>query len=366
MAIDRRALMVGSGASILAGALPTRADEPAPLYAAARRGTDGRYSAAIFSADGGDVRSVDLPGRGHDLTVCPVTRRCVGFARRPGNFAIAFSIDRAEATTTFTTPVDRHFYGHGIFSRDGRLLYATENDFEAARGMIGVYDAMAGFKRIGEFPSYGVGPHDLTLLRQQNVLVIANGGLREHPDIGRGRRILNPNAIETSLAYVDPRNGDLLERHILGKPGALSLRHIVVGRDDTIVIGAQLPGPSQLEATLVYRHRRQQPLTSVSLPGEVVSWLSGYVSSVAVDRSGDVAGITSSRGNLVMMIEVATGRVLRTVTCADISGVSPTAADSAFLVTSGKGEVVTVTMASGPGRSVVAPWEWDNHAVMIA
>ena len=34
----------------------------------------------------------------------------------------------------------RHFFGHGVFSPDGKLLYATENDFEAARGVIGVYD----------------------------------------------------------------------------------------------------------------------------------------------------------------------------------------------------------------------------------
>jgi hypothetical protein len=288
----------------------------------------------------------------------------VAFARRPGNFAIAFSLDKSEAVTAFTTPEDRHFYGHGIFSRDGRLLYATENDFETGRGMIGVYDATAGFRRIGEFPTYGVGPHDLTLLRNQNVLVIANGGLKEHPDIGRGRRILNPGAIETSLAYVDPGNGELLERHILGKPGVLSLRHIDVGRDDTIVIGAQVTGASQPDAALVYRHRRQQRLATIALSGDASGALSGYVSSVAVDKSGDVAAITSSRGNVGLMIDIATGRTLQTTSCTDISGVSPTDAVGAFLVTSGRGDVLTIA-SEGPGRAARCPWEWDNHAVMV-
>ena len=46
------------------------------------------------------------------------------------------------------------------------MLYATENDFEGARGMIGIYDVTARFKRIGEFPSHGLGPHDLAFLRR--------------------------------------------------------------------------------------------------------------------------------------------------------------------------------------------------------
>ena len=75
----------------------------ASFYAAARRASDGSYSAAIFTADGQDVRAVALPERGHDITVCPVTRRCVVFARRPGNFAIAFSANRDEPPLAFTT-----------------------------------------------------------------------------------------------------------------------------------------------------------------------------------------------------------------------------------------------------------------------
>jgi hypothetical protein len=338
----------------------------AVLYAAARRGPDARYQAAIFTADGRDISAVALPARGHDLTVCPLTRRCVVFARRPGNFAVCLSADRAAPPLTFATPPDRHFYGHGVFSRDGRFLYATENDFEAGRGVIGIYDARDEFRRLGEFASHGIGPHDLALLRGAPVLVVANGGLREHPDLGDGRRVLNPDAIETSLAYLDLRNGDLIERHELGPARRLSLRHMDVGERDTVIVGAQLQGPATAGSDLVFRHRRQQQLIALRLPEDTTRQLAGYVSSVAVDASGEIAAVTSAPGAVAAMVEIATGRLLRTVPFEDVSGIAPTSVPHSFLMTSGRGGIIAASPAAGMAdEPAITPWQWDNHATTL-
>jgi hypothetical protein len=366
MAIDRRTFLFGSCSLLASAGQGAAARAPTALYAAARRGPDGVYSAAVFTEDGRDVRAVPLPDRGHDLTVCPRTGRCVVFARRPGNFALAFSPTGSVEPVVFTTPEDRHFYGHGIFSFDGRLLYATESDFDAGRGMIGVYDATAGFRRTGEFPSHGIGPHDLTFLRDEPVLVIANGGLLEHPDFGDGRRVLNPDAIETSIVYVDVRNGDLLERHDLAAGMRLSLRHMDVGRNDTVIIGAQLQGPGRNGADLVFRHRRQQDLAAVRLEEGVARSLSGYISSVAVDVSGEVAAVTSARGAVAAMIEVASGRLLRIVSLEDVSGVAPAPAPHRFLLTSGAGSMVGASTEHGAAAEPASTrWQWDNHAILL-
>jgi len=45
----------------------------------------------------------------------------------------------------FTSKPYRHFFGHGVFSADGKLLYTTDNDYQNARGMIGATD---GYKQI--------------------------------------------------------------------------------------------------------------------------------------------------------------------------------------------------------------------------
>lgn len=366
MAIDRRQFVLSAAAAGLAGGFTAhaQAEAHAALYAAARQGADG-YSAAIFTAQGREIRSVALPERGHDITVCPVTRRCVVFARRPGNFAIAFSHDRTRPPLAFTTIPDRHLYGHGVFSRDGRLLYTTENDFEAARGVIGIYDVEAGFKRIGEYETHGVGPHDLMLLRNSPVAVVANGGLREHPDIGGGRRVLNPGAIETSIAYLHLDTGELLDRHVLGKPGKLSLRHLDVGRGDQVVIGAQIEGPAGAATSLVYRHRQHREIVPLPLPDEVSISLSGYVSSVAVDSTGEVALVSSSRGNTAVMIDIASGNVLRSISCPDVSGAARATGPHAFLLTSGRGLLASASPETGLAEVISLRWEWDNHAVAV-
>ena len=364
MAIDRRSLLAGLVVTAGIGPRAARAAE-VELFAAARKGRDGRFAAAIFDDAGQDVRVVDLPERGHDVTVSPVSRTCVVFARRPGNFALAFSPELSRPPVAFTTPTDRHFYGHGVFSRDGRLLYATENDFEAGRGVIGVYDATGGFNRIGEMPTYGVGPHDIALMGRQSILVVANGGLREHPDFGEGRRVLNPGEIATSLAYIDARTGGLLERHDLGLPGTLSLRHLDLARDGTVILGAQVEGSSAAHP-LVFRHRRQQPLQRIGVPDDAAAALCGYVSSVAVDRGGEIAAVSSSRGAIVLMIEVTSGRVAGRVMLKDVSGIAPAGADGCFVVTSGTG-VVAGTGARGDTLSerALLPVAWDNHAVRL-
>jgi hypothetical protein len=369
MAIDRRALLIGSACGLIAGGgLTTHArTEIAPaLYAAARRGADGRYWAALFTEDGRDVNAVALPGRGHDITVSPIDRTCVAFARRPGNFAVAFSPDRRREPIAFTTPPNRHFYGHGVFSRDGRLLYATENDFDGARGVIGIYDVSAGYRRIGEFSASGIGPHDLALLGDQPVLVIANGGLIEHPDFGNGRRVLNPDAIETTLAYVDLRTGDLLERHDLGAAGALSLRHLDVARDGTVIVGAQVALGAVGGQPLVYRHRRQAPLQAIALPAATERALSGYVSSIACDRDGALVAVTSSKGASAVVLDIASGRIVRTHTLDDVSGIAPTRAPAEFLATAGTGEIARLGDGSDAQTGAAStPWSWDNHAVLV-
>lgn len=369
METDRRSILAAVMAGVATAIWPdwVRSDA-APLFAAARRGSDGRYLAAIFTLDGNDVTSVLLPGRGHDVAVCPVTRRCVVFARRPGSFAVVFSADRAETPVVFETPEDRHFYGHGAFSPDGRLLYTTENDFESARGVIGIYDATARFRRIGEFSSYGVGPHDLAFLSNADVLVIANGGLREHPDIGQGRRVLNLDAIETSLVYVHATSGALLEKHVIPAGGALSLRHLEVGEHDTVVLGAQIvkgvSGGHPLAEALIYRHRRQAPLVATPLPSEALAALSGYVSSVAVDSTGAIAAATSSKGGAVVMIDVGTGRLLRIERMSDVSGVARRGEPGHFVLTSGTGAVADIAASRGPIATLgTENWNWDNHAV---
>ncbi len=379
MAIDRRALIAGltaMGVGVSLGS-PGRANGARAAVASAYRMADGSFGAAIVNADGSEVGNVPLPGRGHDIAVCPISGTCVVLARRPGKVAVAFSCKgRDRAPIAFCTPTNRHFYGHGVFSADGRLLYTTENDFDAGIGRIGVYDVASGFSRIGDLPSYGVGPHDIAMLPRSSVLVVANGGVREHPGVGAGRQALNLDALSPSIAYIDAQTGDLLELHRLPETMShVSLRHLDVAASGAIVIGGQViatplgNNDNPRREPLVLTHRRQSNLLPIDLDPSVHSALSGYISSVAVDFGGHYATVTSSRGGIALTFKIDTGRVVRTTYLSDVSGVVSTAEPGGFVLTSGHGAIVTIgadagnTMrnASSPRPSRV----WDNHAAAI-
>ncbi len=170
MVINRRqflqggaGLLASGGASLKATALAAAGsgskDYDDALFAAARREQSGGYSAALFTLHG-DVRAIPLPERGHDVAVRPGGSEVVVFARRPGRFAIAFTANAKVPPVEFFAAPNRHFYGHGVFSPDGRLLYTTENDYENGAGVIGVRDAGAGYRQIGEFTSMASGRGD--------------------------------------------------------------------------------------------------------------------------------------------------------------------------------------------------------------
>ena len=370
MEINRRRLLAGA----LATALPIPALHAAggaaarglpELFAATRKEVGG-YAAAIFDAAGRDHARVMLPARGHDISVCPVTRRCVAFARRPGNFAVVFSHQHTFATEWFTTPAGRHFYGHGVFSPDGKLLYTTENDFEAGEGRIGVYDASGAFNRIGEFPSCGTGPHDLALMPDGRTLVIANGGIETHPEVGAGRTPLNLATMQPSIAYVDRETGDLIERHQLGASDRqMSLRHLDIGADGKVVIGGQFKGDQAAPSTpLIATHKRGEDIRPVPVPLPLEKTLRGYISSVAVDSLGEFAALTSSRGGKVLFLDLAGNRLVGVRDVQDVSGVAPSG-ERSFLVTSGEGRILAAIGADDGGSGASTPYQWDNHAVRI-
>ena len=188
MQIDRRSFLIGSALALgsashaFGGVLsPDDAvDAGRGDFIAACRRADGTYSVVVLRLDGSIVRELPLRDRGHDIALDPTSGQAVVFARRPGSFALAFDVRGRREPVLFTTPPNRHFYGHGVFSPDGRLLYATEHDNETRDGLLGVYGATQGYKRIGELKTFGIGPHEVILLADGKTLAVANGGIETH------------------------------------------------------------------------------------------------------------------------------------------------------------------------------------------
>ena len=324
-------------------------------FVACARKADGAFAAAVLD-DAGAVSSVlPLPGRGHGAAIAPDGRRAVVFGRRPADFMIAFSMDAPESAVQLSAQAGRHFYGHGCFSSDGRHLFATENAYDDARGVVGVYDAMDRYRRLGEFSSGGVGPHEMILLRDGRTLAVANGGIETHPDFPR--RKLNIADMAPNLSYVEAETGALMERAeapaLLHK---LSLRHLTQTNDGAVWIGGQYEGPPERRAPLIAIHRRGRALTFITEPSPMAA-LRNYVGSVASSADGAFAAVTSPRGGVLQVWRAADRRVVAQYGLADICGVS--GGQGGFTASDGAGRLWRndELLAEETG------WSWDNHIV---
>lgn len=362
MAIDRRAFLA-SAAAVLASAreLPALAGvTPSPRYLSAVRWSDGRYGLVIVGIEGHIEHEIALDARGHDAALSPDRRLAVAFARRPGTFAVALDLARGEAFALFETPPDRHFYGHGAFSADGRLLYATENDYESARGVLGVYDVGAGFRRIGEIPTHGVGPHDVLLLRDGRTLCVANGGIETHPASGRAK--LNIDNMRPSLAFIDRETGELRARHELATGLArLSIRHLCADAGGNVWLGGQWEGAAEEAPELIGRAGLDSPLRLITPAAPLGTQLKGYIGAVAASDDGRIIAASAPRAGRTVLVDAETGAVVGGTTMADCCGVAPEH-DRGIAVSSGVGalRVARAGETGAPARTF-AGLSFDNH-----
>ena len=369
--LSRRALIKASAAFsciALSPRLAARATANA-RYASSYRGHDGRYHVAVFDHLGQSLHTQALPARAHSFAIHPSTQDIICFARRPGSYFTSVDAFARAETVNIESPVDRHFYGHGVFSQDGETLYTTENDFDNQRGVIGMYDASRGYVRIGELDSFGIGPHEITRLPGTDILAVALGGILTHPDTGRAK--LNLETMRPALLYIEANTGKLLEKvELPAQASQCSIRHLACNARGEIVFVCQDQAKGRKSNSLIGLHTLGKPLRIAPLSPELSQLTDGYLGSVAFDASGDYFCTSSPRGNLILVYEYRSGRMIAKSELEDVCGCAPSHQPGQFIVSNGLGQVAELTLL--PDESLHlntlqanSQIRWDNHIVAL-
>lgn len=348
---------------IAASTLPALswADAGSPAYLAAARRPDGAFWLYGLTDTGETVFSLPLPTRGHAAAAHPKRPEAVAFARRPGTFAIVLDCVSGQVVRRLDAPAGRHYYGHGCFSGDGQLLFTPENLYDAGVGRIGVWDAADDYRRVGDFDSGGIGPHDIVRLPGSEVKAIANGGIRTHPDTGRAK--LNLDTMRPNVTYVNGA-GTIIERiEIASEWHRASIRHLAVRSDGLIAFAMQWEGDLAEMPPLLGLHRQGEAARLLDAgPGQ--ARMRGYAGSVAF--SGDEArvGITSPRGGMAHIFGVADGMLSEAVPQQDVCGLA--AHPEGFVSTDGLGGCRVLREDGGGPAGTRSEVAWDNHLVRLA
>lgn len=336
------------------------ADIGNPAYLSAARMPDGAFHLIGLGQEGQIAFSVPLPARGHAGAAHPTKAEATVFARRPGVFALAVDCQTGATVARFSAPQGRHFFGHGVYSADGSVLYTTENDYGAARGVIGVWDCDAGYTRLGEFSSGGIGPHEIARLAGTDTLVVANGGIQTHPDSGRAK--LNIATMRPNLSYVSA-SGDILDRVVLGRDLRLnSIRHIAVRSDGLVAFGMQWQGGNTSTQPLLGFHRLGARPMLAEVPENNLVNMRGYVGSVSFSNDGHQVAISSPKGGEVQLINATTMAFNGHYALADVCGIGKSRLG--FVVTTGNGDVIA--LQGGPlATQTRHKVNFDNHMAVV-
>jgi hypothetical protein len=353
----RAALGLGAGL-LLGGAKAGRAK-----FVAAGANEAGGWRVAAFGQDGAQHFDLPIPARGHGLAMAPDGATAVLFARRPGAEALLLDLRAGRALARIPRATSRWFCGHGAFSADGALLYATEID-GGGQGVIGVYAAGRGFARIGEYPSFGLDPHDIRLDPDGTTLLVANGGIRTDPLLPRAR--LDLDGMESGLARIEAATGRLLSRwHLPEAQRLLSLRHLALA-DGSVFVAMQHEGPRwERQALVAVGHAAGVAVLDASLP----LWraMDHYAGSAAASADGGMVAVTSPRGGVAAVLDARSHAVLARFAIPDGCGIAA-APGGGFVVTSGLGGAVLIG-AAGVAAALPGEWlrrvRWDNHLVPI-
>ena len=245
---SRRQFLLQSSALALSMALPMSAESATPTrqtrLLAAWQLPNGGYQVGVLNAAGlGAALSytvttaVDLPTRPHGLMHLQGDEYLV-IARRPGDWLLRLNI-RSGETSRVWQEEDRHLNGHSAVYGD--WLYTTETDVLGGTGVLAVRNRHT-FELLDVWPTLGKDPHEMLVLPKGGLgidepfLLVANGGIPTHADMGRTQ--LNQLPMDSSVVAMNPITGKVLKHWTLND-SRLSLRHMAVHASGVVGIAMQ-------------------------------------------------------------------------------------------------------------------------------
>ena len=235
-------------------------------------------------------------------------------------------------------------------------------------GKIGIRDSST-FQQIGEFDTFGVGPHDIKLMPDGRTLVIANGGIMTLPKSGRKK--LNLPDMTSSLIYMDLMTGQKIDEFRVPESKA-SIRHLDIAEDGTVAIAMQVQRNVMEHGDVVPLGAFHKPGKSIELltdPERLIKGMNDYMGSVVINNKHRVAGFTSPHGNLVGFWHMDTLEFKGYHKLKDVCGIAVSLDDSCFYISNSLGHVRELDSISlkenTKNRWINRENAWDNHMLAI-
>ncbi len=371
MGMQRRHFLLGSSAILFAPRLLLAAPSGlgdnsnkrgfSPVLSAASNANGHRIG--VWRNDGWQY-SQPINHRGHDSAYHRRRQELIFFSRRPGRELYIVDATTGSALLTIQSEEGYHYYGHGCLSKDGHYLYTTENHIDNdGAGSIGIYDCENNYRCVGHIDCEGIGPHELALMPDAKTIVIAIGGIKTLP--ATGRQTLNPETLAPALHYLDIESRKIVEK-VAAPHYQLSLRHLDISPDGSVLVGAQFQGQLPSDKPLVFYHRRGQTLQTLDTGELPLHFKRDYIASVSIDDRGKWGVTSCPRDNLVCLWDLQSLSLSQVWNLRDCAGAIYDQAYEQFILSNGDGQLLALV----PGNKTLKPLaysagtHWDNHLTL--
>lgn len=364
MALDRRqflqaTLAGGLGITLTGCALLPQKTGPQPArYSGAVGLPNGRFGVSAFDRSGQILWQAPVATRCHSGCNRPVHGDILFFERRPGWSFYVFDGNTGKHRYQIKADDGEHFVGHGVFSPDGRWLYATASRYEQGQGIVAVYDAERNYRRVNTFDLGGTGPHQITLHPDGRTLVVGLGGILTHPDYDRIK--LNLNTMKPALLLLDRHNGQVLVR-LAPRHHQQSARHVDVSPSGKVYVAYQHQGPLHENPALLAR-LENGALREYRFDDNTQAALANYIASVIAHPENDLVAAASPVGGTAIIFRGSTGELVNRASIADCAGIQALAGGD-FLISSGQGKLVQLGAGQAARELASLPVYWDHHLV---
>lgn len=353
--MPRRTLLRSLAAGAALAATPGWAEAGAPAWLACAREADGGFALFGLRPDGSLAFRVPLPARGHAGARHPLRAEAAILARRPGSYALIVDCATGRIAARLAVPEGLHFNGHAAYLARGAVLATAEQRAEDSTGLIGLWDSTT-WTRLGEWPSGGIGPHEIVALPDGR-LAVANGGIATDPG---DRRKLNIDRMRPNLTVL-AADGTIDDQADLPTLHQASIRHLSVRSDGRLAVAMQWEGPSDRIVPLLGHWQPGAALRLAEAAADDWRRMHGYAGSVAWSGDGTRVAVTSPRGGRVLVFD-AEFRLVGGHDRPDVCGLA--AAPSGCVASDGGGGLLAID-AQGSRRLAVHPVAFDNHIVAV-
>jgi hypothetical protein len=267
-------------------------------------------------------KRIKVPFLPHGFSPHPKRPRIAALFEKRGPGAGCVDLVEGRFLKTMAPKEGHHFYGHGLYSVQGDVIFAVEMRLDTSAGVITVRDSET-FRVLGEFPSFGERPHDCMLVDEGRVLAITNGGGRlGSSELG-------------SVSFVDVADRHLLDKREIGTRSFNAGHVAITGAGQVAVVSAPREGLSESELGGVSLAAGSPRLTPMANPHALVRRLVGEALSVCVHEPSGHVVVTHPYANLVTIWHLEQKRLLREIEMESPRGVTLTADDRRFVISHG-------------------------------